>query len=384
MTAHRDAWVEIDLGALQANVRAFRALIGPDTQFMAVVKADAYGHGAVRCAAAALAAGATWLGVATADEALQLRAAGIAAPILVFAEVPETALPELIDARVDLCASSPMFLQAASREAARQKLSARFHLKIDTGMHRIGVAPAEAVRVLTDAAELPALELAGVFTHFATADVEGDWDADVQLRRFEKALASIRRADIDIPLVHAANSAAAVLMPKARYDMVRVGISLYGLYASEDTPRHIKLRPVMSVKARATLVKTIATGEGVSYGLTYRAPKPTTIATLPFGYADGMPRRLSNRAEFLLERDGRRVPQVGRVCMDQLMAEIPDSEQVNVGDTFIIIGQARVPATDLRPARLDQITIKQYAKAADSIEHEIAIGFGRRLEKVYL
>ena len=384
MTAHRDAWVEIDLGALQDNVRAFCKLIGPDTQFMAVVKADAYGHGAVRCAMAALEAGATWLGVATADEALELRAAGITAPILIFAEVPESALAELIAAGVDLTASSPRFLRAASREAARLGCPARFHLKIDTGMHRIGVAPEEAARTLLEAEELPALELAGVFTHFATADVEGDWDADVQLRRFEKALAAIRNADIDIPLVHAANSAATVLIPEARYDMVRVGISLYGLYASEDTPRHIKLRPVMSVKARTTLVKTIATGEGVSYGLIYRAPKPTRIATLPLGYADGMPRRLSNRLEFLLTRDGRRVPQVGRICMDQLMAEVPDAEQVEVGDTFIIIGQAQVPATPLHPAHIDEITVEQYAKAADSIEHEITIGFGNRLEKVYL
>jgi len=373
-TAHRDAWAEIDLGALQANVRTFREMIGPQTQFMAVVKADAYGHGAVRCALAALEAGATWLGVATADEALELRAAGIEAPLLVFGEVPEAALAELISARVDLCASSPRFLRAVSREAAGLGLVARFHLKVDTGMHRIGVAPDEAARVLLEAEELPALELAGVFTHFATADVEGDWDADVQLRRFEKALASIRAADIDIPLVHAANSAATVLIPEARYDMVRVGISLYGLYASEDTPRHVKLQPVMSVKARTTLVKTIAMGEGVSYGLTWRAGKPTRIATLPLGYADGMPRRLSNRLEFLLERDGRRVTQVGRICMDQLMAEVPDDETVEVGDTFVIIGRAGD----------GEITVEQYAKAADSIEHEITIGFGNRLEKVYV
>jgi len=374
MTAHRDAWAEIDLGALQDNVRTFCEMIGPQTQFMAVVKADAYGHGAVRCAVAALEAGATWLGVATADEALELRAAGIEAPILIFAEVPETALAELIAAHIDLCASSPRFLRAASREAAELGLVARFHLKVDTGMHRIGVAPDEAARVLLEAGELPALELAGVFTHFATADVEGDWDADLQLRRFEQALASIRAAGIDIPLVHAANSAATVLIPAARYDMVRVGISLYGLYASEDTPRHVKLRPVMSVKARTTLVKTIATSEGVSYGLTWRAPVPTRIATLPLGYADGMPRRLSNRLEFLLERDGCRVTQVGRICMDQLMAEVPEGEAVEVGDTFVVIGRAGD----------DEITVEQYAKAADSIEHEITIGFGNRLEKVYL
>ncbi|MCL2654399.1 MAG: alanine racemase [Coriobacteriia bacterium] len=406
MTAHRDAWVEIDLGALQANVRTFCELIGPRTQFMAVVKADAYGHGAIRCATAALEAGATWLGVATADEALELRAAGDVAaatppalatpatrggaatladvPILVFAEVPETALAELIEAHVDLCASSLRFLKAASREAARLGQTARFHLKVDTGMHRIGVAPDEAARVLLEIEDLPGLQLAGVFTHFATADVEGDWDAGVQLRRFEAALAAIRNTGIDIPLVHAANSAAAVLIPEARYDMVRVGISLYGLYASEDTPRHIKLHPVMSVKARTTLVKTIATGEGVSYGLTWRAPKPTRIATLPLGYADGMPRRLSNRLEFLLERNGRRIDQAGRICMDQLMAEIPAGEQVEAGDTFIIIGQANVAANDLYRAHTNAITVEQYAKAADSIEHEITIGFGRRLEKIYL
>jgi alanine racemase len=292
-------------------------------------------------------------------------------------------LPALIAANVDVTVSSLRFLNAAARAALNAGAAARFHLKIDTGMHRIGVAPAEAARVVLEAANLPGVELGGVFTHFATADVEGDWDAASQLRRFESALAAIRNAGITIPLVHAANSAATVLIPEARYDMVRVGISLYGLYASEDVPRHLKLDPVMSVKARTTLVKTITTGEGVSYGLTYHAPKPVRIATLPLGYADGMPRRLSNRIDTLLEKDGRRLPQVGRVCMDQLMVEIPDDESVAVGDTFVVIGTATVAATDLRPAHSEEITIEDYARAADSIEHEITIGFGRRLEKVY-
>ncbi len=381
---HRFAWAEIDLDALRFNVRTFRHLVGPHTQVMAVVKADAYGHGAVRCARAALEAQATYLGVATADEALELRAASITAPILVLSEVPSEIMPELIAADVELTASSPTFLAAASRAAMAQGVPAYFHLKVDTGMHRIGVAPEEATGILVQAQQLPGLVLKGVFTHFATADVEGDWDVVEQLKRFERALTLIRGAGITIPLVHACNSAAAVLVPQARFDMVRIGISLYGLYSSDDTPRHIKLKPVMSIKARTTLVKEIGFGEGVSYGLTYRASRPTRIATLPLGYADGVPRVLSNRIDFLLERNGRRMPQVGRICMDQMMAEIPDNEQVGYGDTFIVIGSAEVPATTLHPAHREEITLADYARASDTIEHEIAIGFGNRLERMYL
>ncbi|MDR1412595.1 MAG: alanine racemase [Actinomycetes bacterium] len=394
MTRHRWAWVEVDLDAIRANVLAFRQLTGPGVKFMAVVKADAYGHGAVAVARAAVDAGAEWLGVATADEALELRAGGLAAPVLVLAEPPEEALSELIAAQVTCTATSLEFLRTLSGFAMLERVVVPWHLKIDTGMNRIGVAPTEAATLLTEAATLPGLRLGGVFTHFATADVDGDWDVRTQIDAFETALRHIRDAGLDPGIVHSCNSAGAVLLPQARYDMVRVGISLYGLHPSDATRDKILLTPAMSVHARATRVKAVSMGEGVGYGLTYRVFKPVQLVTLPLGYADGIPRLGSNKLDVMVAGNGRRVEQAGNVCMDQLMCAVPPREAIEYGDEFVLAGRAgsvrdvaaaaRGVRTSGSPRTDGFISIDEIAETARTINHEICCGLGQRLERVYV
>jgi alanine racemase len=396
VTKHRWAWVEVDLEAIRANVLAFRRLIGDSVRFMAVVKADAYGHGAVPVARAATDAGASWLAVATVAEALELRAAAITTPLLLLSEPPEDALPELIAAAVTCTATSLEFLHTLSGYALLQNRPAGYHLKIDTGMNRIGTGPRQAAALLAEAAALPQIELGGVFTHFATADAPGDWDAHKQLEAFETALRHIRDAGLQPGLVHACNTAGAVLLPQARYDMVRVGIGLYGLHPSDATRTALCLTPAMSVHARATRVKAAAVGEGVGYGLTYRMFQPQILVTLPLGYADGVPRLASNRLELMVASTGRRVEQVGRVCMDQLMCALEAQSTVEFGDEFVLVGTAgsvsdasaaarAVRTTGSPRSRGDGfISIDEVAEKAETISYEICCGFGRRLERVYV
>ena len=371
MTDRRWAWLEIDLEALRHNVRALHAMCAPGVELMAVVKADAYGHGAVACATAALEAGATRLGVATLDEALELRAAGITAVIQILSQIPTTAIRAAIDADITLTAYTFEFLSALSGEATLAGSMAEYHFKVDSGMHRIGATPADSVYILQEAAHLPNIVLGGVMTHFATADVLGDWDATTQLATFTDTVAAIRGAGIDPGTVHACNSPATILMPEAHFDMVRPGLAIYGLHPSEASPGRIDLKPVMSVKARAVFVKPLEIGDGVSYGMTWRAFAPTEIATLSLGYADGVPRIASNELSALVH--GKRVSQVGRVCMDQCMFEVPVG-QVSAGHEFVLIGEQGS----------ERITMDEVAELAQTITHEIACGLGQRLEHVYL
>lgn len=372
MTAARWAWVEVDLGAVRHNVAALRALTAPGTRFMAVVKADGYGHGAVPVAMAALEAGADRLGVATIAEAVELRAGGIVAPVQVLSEPPAESAETCLDHDIIPTVCTREFAGALGRAAAARGVVARYHLKVDTGMNRIGVRAEDAAAFAGMLSEFPGLSLEGTFTHFATADVPGDWDASRQLERFRHTIESMRSERLDPGIVHAANSPATILMGEAHLDMVRCGIAIYGLHPAESTKGLVDLQPAMSVRARATMVKRIGMGEGVSYGLTWRAGAPSTIATLPLGYADGLHRVLSNRIEVLC--GGQRVSQVGRICMDQCMVEIPRGAQAERGTEFVVIG-----------SQLDgAVAMDEMAGLAGTINYEIACAFGARLERVYL
>jgi len=339
---------------------------------MAVIKADAYGHGAVAIARAALAAGANWLGVATTEEAIELRAAGIEHPIMILGQPPRTALPDIIDLDITPLVTDPDFVYDLAGAAQLVGKRAGYHLKINTGMNRLGIRPNEAIAVLRELSELPHAVLEGVATHFATADVEGDWEASNQLHLFAETIAEIRSAGIDPGIVHAANSAATILMSDSHFDMVRCGIALYGLHPSDNTRSHITLKPVMSVYARATWVHNIAMGEGVSYGLTWHAEIPCAIVTLPLGYADGVPRIASGTLEFL--HDGRHFEQVGRICMDQLMVRAMQNDRLEPGATFVMIGEDH-GAT---------ISMDEVAEKAKTINYEIACALGRRLDRIYI
>jgi len=371
MSYERWARAEVDLEAVRRNVRTLKGRTRPGTLFMAVVKADGYGHGAIPVARAALGAGADRLGVATVDEALRLREAGIEAPVHLLSEPPGSAIDLIIEHGLTPTVTTRAFAGALGRAGAVLGIDIPYHLKIDTGMNRIGVPAAEAHEFAATIDGFPGLRLEGTMTHFATADVPGDWDFETQVERFSSALARMRDEGIDPGIVHAANSPATILHPEAHFDMVRCGIAIYGLHPSRDTCGEIELAPAMSVIARATLVKKVGMGEGVSYGLTWRAVAPTTIATLPLGYADGVHRVLSNNMEVLL--GGVRCAQVGRVCMDQLMVEVPRGVAADEVDEAVLVGAQGS----------ERILLDELAERAGTINYEMACAFGMRLPRAY-
>lgn len=371
MTEKRWAWVEVDLAAIAHNVRTLKGRTRPGTLFMAVVKADGYGHGAIEVARAALQAGADRLGVATVNEALRLRAAGVTAPIQLLSEPPEAAIEDLLGNDIIPTVTSREFAGALGRAAVERGIIARFHLKVDTGMNRIGIKAEDAPKFAAMLSEFPGLAMEGTFTHFATADVPGDWDVALQLSRFTQALDGMRAEKVDPGIVHAANSPATILFPESHFDMVRCGIAIYGLHPARSTYSEIELRSAMSVKARPSVVKSLGMGEGVSYGLTWRAGTRATIATLPLGYADGIHRVLSNKMDVLA--DGIRCRQVGRVCMDQLMFEVARGAKVERGDEIVLVGAQGA----------ERITLDDLADLADTINYELACSLGSRMERVY-
>ncbi|MEI7813259.1 MAG: alanine racemase [Coriobacteriia bacterium] len=371
MTKNRWSWAEINLEAITTNVANLKALTKKGTLFMAVVKADGYGHGGVKAARAALSGGADRLGVATIAEGLELRKAGISAPIMLLSEPPEAAISLLLEHELVPTVTTREFAVALGKWAAAQGKVARYHLKVDSGMNRIGVFAADAAQFARGLADFPGLELEGTFTHFATADVPGDWEVEGQFERFCLAIEEMRTEGVNPGIVHAANSPATILYPQTHLDMVRCGLSIYGLYPSPATNDCVTLVPARSVKARVTLVKRVGMGESVSYGFTWTAAAPTVVATLPLGYADGVHRAASN--EFAVLLGGKRCRQIGRVCMDQLMVEVPRGVEVSRGNEAVIVGEQGG----------EWIALEELAEAADTINYELTCAFGMRLERVY-
>jgi len=371
VTENRWAWTRIETGAISRNVRTLKALTRPGTRFMAVVKADGYGNGAAQSARAALAGGADRLGVATVREAVALRDEGISAPLQILSEPPESAIDVIIERDLIPTVTTREFAVALGKAAMQRGIEARYHLKVDTGMHRIGVRAEEAAEFARGLSDFPGLALEGTFTHFATADVVGDWDVQRQLKRFIAALEEMRTEGVNPGVVHAANSPATILYPEAHFDMVRCGIAIYGLHPSANTKGVVELEPARSVLARVSYVKRIGMGDGVSYGLTWQAAAPTVIATIPLGYADGVHRVSSNTMEVLI--GGQRCRQVGRVCMDQFMVEVPRGLTVIRGDEVVLVGSQGS----------QRITLDDLAETAGTINYELSCSFGMRLDRVY-
>ncbi|HEX2326429.1 MAG TPA: alanine racemase, partial [Chloroflexota bacterium] len=333
----RAAWMEVDLGAIAGNLSRLRRLVAP-AAVMAVLKADAYGHGALRVARTAVQHGATMLGTAVLSEAAALRAHGIGAPILVLGYTPAWQARDVARLDVAVCLYSHELAQSLSRAAlALQRPPVAVHLKVDTGMHRLGLHPEQVLPFAREVLALPGVRIEGLFTHFATAD-----DADLayarhQLRRFERVLDEWERAGLPRPrYVHAANSAAALRLPESRFDLVRAGIALYGLRPGPDAPLPEGFRPALALKTQLAQVHDLQAGEPVSYGGTWVAPRPSRIGVLPIGYADGFRRGPQTWGEVLLR--GRRAPLVGRVCMDMSMVDVTDVPGARVGDEVVLIG----------------------------------------------
>ena len=374
----RWAWVEVDLEAIKNNARAWKSFTKAPTRFCAVVKANAYGHGSVRVAQALRTVGVDMFAVATVAEGVRLREGGIHEPIILLAQPPITSVGTLVAQRIMPAVYDLEFLGKLAEEALNQGEVARYHLAVDTGMDRIGVRPEGAAEFMTMADKLRGVELDGVFTHFATADRITDWDFSVQARRFQDAVASIRDADIDPGIVHCANTPTTVLHPEYHFDMVRVGVGLYGLHPADTTRDKLQLTQAMSVRARVTRAVCPAVGEGVGYGMTYRISRSgTQVCTIPLGYADGLSRVYSNNLSVLCQ--GRRLRQVGNICMDQCMFEVPENlpggmRPVEQGDVVTLVGRDGD----------EFVSIEELAEKMGTINYEVACQFDIRLPKVYV
>lgn len=373
----RWAWVEIDRGALRRNTRAFKNLLGPRQRLCCVVKADAYGHGAVECAKIMHATGCDMFAVATVMEGVELRRGGIAEPIIVLSEPPATAIDTLLEHSLMPSVYTSEFALAYGERAVSLGVVGRYHMAIETGMNRIGVHYADVIDFRREIDFHRGIRCDGVFTHFATADESNGWDYKLQCKRFDEAVAAMHEAGFECGIVHCDNTVASILDPSMRYDMIRAGIGLYGLQPSEVTRPVFPLEPVMSVRARVTRTAHPAMGEGVGYGFTYRVPRARVqICTLPIGYADGLSRTLSNRMDVLFR--GMRVRQVGNICMDQFMVAIQQTSQretpeAEMGDLMTVIGRDGGA----------EITMDEMAQLRGTINYEVACGFGMRLEKIY-
>lgn len=331
----RPTWVEIDLAALGDNVACLARLAHP-AKLMAVLKADAYGHGAVKTARTALSRGASWIGVATLGEALVLRRAGITAPVLVLGYLPAWQAGEALRHNIRATVFTRAVLEAFSEAAQRLHTTARLHLKVDTGMGRLGVLPQEAVAFAQDSA-LPGVEIEGIFTHFGRADEADLQSARAQWQTFQAIVAELESLGLRPPLVHAANTAGLLNLPEARFDLVRAGIGLYGLAPSPDTPLPPEMRPVLAFKTTIGQVKVLPPGSPIGYGAAYTTSIQETIAIIPVGYADGFRRGPYTWGEVLVK--GRRAPLVGRVSMDQAAINVTHIPNVRQGDEVVLIGR---------------------------------------------
>ncbi|WP_414579645.1 alanine racemase [Anabaena sp. CCY 9402-a] len=367
------AWVEIDLEALTHNVKQIKQCLSPHTQLMAVVKADAYGHGAVTVAEIVLQAGASWLGVATVPEGIQLRESGITAPILILGA---THTPEQIHAiaywHLQPTIGSPQqaLIFSNTLENIQYGSPIPVHIKLDTGMSRLGTNWQEAGEFVQLVDRLPHLDIASIYSHLATADSPDTSIMQQQHQRFEEAIAQIKALGIKIPSLHLANSAATLADSTLHYDLVRVGLAMYGLYPELHLQNKINLKPVLQLNARVTHVKTIVAGTGVSYGHKFIAPSEIRLAVVGIGYADGVPRNLSNKLQVLIR--GQRVPQIGTITMDQLMIDVTSVPDVQEGEVVTLLGEQGN----------QKITADDWAEELKTISWEILCGFKHRLPRV--
>ena len=373
----KKTWAEISLDNLEYNYQALRAHVPATTRFLGVVKADAYGHGAVPVARHLQELGAEYFAVSSLDEAIQLRRGGVEKPILIMGyTAPEYAI-ELALLGISQEVHSLEYAQALSR-ALPNGQTLGVHLKLDTGMSRLGFFAYDRPETLTElmqVAALPHLKLEGCFTHFAVADSLAPDDVSytrLQFARFQQLLAQLRGKGVEPGICHAANSAASLCEPEYAMDMIRPGIATYGCAPSPELAGVLPLRPLLSWKTTVCQLRDFAAGVPISYGRIYTTSRPTRIAVLAVGYADGLPRVMSNRMEVLLH--GRRVPVIGRICMDMCMADVTDVPDVQVGDTVTIIG------TDGKA----EITADEFAARADTINYESLCSIGKRVPRIYL
>jgi alanine racemase len=363
-------WAEIDLGALRHNVETLSVIARP-AELMAVVKGYAYGHGNPVCAQVALEAGATRLGVARVAEAFHLRESGVTAPIHVFTEPPPEAATNIVKHDLTATVYTQAFASALGRAAVKEGTSVPVHVKLDTGMHRVGLSPDDALDAVGLMREVEGLTIEGAWTHLAVADVPDHPFTRKQLDLFDDLVGKIEASGMPLRFKHVANSAATLSQPGAKYDLVRCGIACYGLWPGEQLVGAADLQPVMSLKARINMVKRVPAGEGLSYGLSYELDRPGHVVTVPAGYADGYDRRLSGKGDVLI--GGNRFRVSGTVCMDQFM--------VDVGTNTIEPGTL---ATLLGTDGSERVTAEELAAQVGTINYEVTARIPSRVPRIYV
>jgi alanine racemase len=369
----RPAWVEINLDHIAHNISQFRQLIAPGTEIMAVVKADGYGHGAGTVAKTALEAGASSLAVAFVEEGIDLRRAGIGAPILLLGFTDPVQFAALVEYQLIPTVFDYTTAAEFSRQALDSGVILPLHLKVDTGMGRVGFLPEQAVSETMRILNLPALQVEGFFTHFAIAEDQGNPYTTSQIELFNRIVENLKTKGITFPLIHAANSAAAINYPEARFNLLRLGLALYGHYPSPLLRRNssIELRPALTFKSRVVMVKKMPAGSSISYGCTYRTSSEEMIATIPVGYADGYSRLLSNKGQVLVR--GCRAPVVGRICMDHLMVNVSHIPGVQRGDEVVLYGRQGE----------EELPVEEAASLIGNVNYELLSVVGKRIPRFY-
>ena len=365
---HYSTWVEVDAKVIEDNVRYFVENTG--SQVMAVVKANGYGHGITEAARVAVSAGATYCGIARVEEAVDLQQAGIEAPIMVLGYTPDDCLVDAVRHNITLTIFHLEQVEILSAAAGCAGRPARVHVKVDTGMSRLGVTPALAFELIHRLTEAPGVEVEGIFTHFARADEPDELATEIQERRFLEVLAEAEAAGLRPPLAHAANSAATLTRPSTHFDMVRIGVGIYGLAPLSGTPLPEGLRPALTWKARLTHIQKCRPNTGVSYGHVYRTRGEETIGVVSVGYADGYRRMDGNQVLI----HGRQIPVVGRVCMDQIMVRLDDVPHAKVGDEVVLIGSQDA----------EHISAEEVAARWGTINYEVTSGITSRVPRFYL
>ncbi|KPU26691.1 alanine racemase [Caloranaerobacter sp. TR13] len=373
LTNIRPVWAEINLDNLAHNIREVKRVVKEGTLITAVVKADAYGHGAIKVAETFLNNGADRLAVATLSEAMELRNSGFEVPILILGYTPEYQFEKVID--YDITQTIYTYEHAIAFSKAAEKLGKTgiIHIKIDTGMSRLGFQVKDnTIKQISEICKLPHIQVEGIFTHFAVADGKDKTFTREQFNKFQKLIEELEDIGIKIPIKHVSNSAAIIDLPEYNLDMVRAGIMLYGLYPSDDVNKsNVQLKPAMTLKAKISNLKTVPKGTGISYGLTYVTENESKIGTLPIGYADGFTRILTGKAEVVVK--DKKVKVIGRICMDQCMIDLTEVDDVNIGDEVVLFGDG-----------INSLHIDEVARKLGTINYEIICMVSRRVPRVYL
>lgn len=369
----RPTWTEINLNAIIHNIREFRRVLPRKVQIMAVVKADAYGHGAVEVAQAMVRGGVDWFAVAFLEEGVELRLAGIKTPILLIGPTPPEQAAAVIKYNLTQTIFSREIAEALSCEAVKHHAEESVHIKIDTGMGRVGLTPRDTLKFIKEISSLPGIRVEGLLTHLASADEEDLSYTHRQINLFNETIQSCREAGIEIPLVHAANSAGAINVPESHYNLIRLGLSIYGHYPSGKISTDlVSLQPALSFKTRIIYLKEVPAGTFISYGSTFVTERKSLIATIPVGYADGYNRLLSSRGQVLVK--GVRVPIVGRVCMDYTMIDVTGINGVRIGDEVALYGRQDE----------EEITVEEVADQLETIPYELLCAVDKRVSRFYM